>query len=594
MYLKCHHRKKDGKEHRYWSVVESVRTQRGVIKRQLLYLGEINDTQRAQWCSALDVLDGSTPSSVKQMSLFPEDRTPPPDVINPVQVRLSRMTLRHPRQWGGCWLAMELWSQLGLDGFWSSRLPSSRKGTEWLNVLKTLVSYRLLDPGSEWRLHRDWFKTSAMRDLLGEDDRVAAKNTLYRCMDRLCEHKQELFSFLKMQWSLLFNASYDVLLYDLTSTYFECNPPEKSDGLRKFGYSRDKRSDCVQVVIALIVTPEGFPVAYEVMPGNTSDKTTLPDFLSKIEKQYGKRNRLWIMDRGIPTEEALVQMRAEGASYLVGTPRGRLTKLEGQLFAQPWKKVQEQIQVKLAKDGEDLYVLTRSGGRRDKEQAMRRRKLKGLWNRLHQIRNMKGLKRDALLLKLGAAKQEAGKSWELVDIQLPQPRQAVSPSTFMFCLNRGKLRRARRTEGTYLLRTNLSTGTPEDLWKQYIVLTEVEQAFKELKNDLNVRPVYHQRDNRIEAHIFVSFLSYCLQVTLKNRAKIKAPGLTPRAILEKFKAMQMIDVHLPTTDNRNLILSRYTQPEKDLQLLLHQLNLKLPDQPPPKIEDLVIKCGADL
>jgi transposase len=593
MYLKCHKRFKDGKDHRYWSIVESVRTRRGVIKRQLLYLGEINDAQRAQWCSALDVLDEST-DTVKQMSLFPEDRTPPADVCNPVQIRLNQMTLHHPRQWGGCWLAMELWTQLGLDGFWGPRLPDSRKGTGWLNVLKTLVGYRLLDPGSEWRLHRDWFKNSAMSDLLGEDDSIAAKNTLYRCLDKLCGHKADLFSFLKEQWSLLFNASYDVLLYDLTSTYFECDPPENMDGLRRFGYSRDKRSDCVQVVIALIVTPEGFPVAYEVMPGNTSDKTTLPDFLRRIEAQYGKMNRLWIMDRGIPTEEALEQMRAEGASYLVGTPRGRISKLEDQLFALPWKQVQSQIQVKLARDGEDLYVLTRSGGRRDKEQSMRRRKLKKLWKRLHQIRGMKNLKRDALLLKLGAAKQEAGKAWGLVDIELPDPRQAVTPETFSFKLNRQKLRRARRGEGTYLLRTNLAAENPEELWKQYIVLTEVEQAFKEIKQDLGIRPVYHQKDERIEAHIFVSFLAYCLQVTLKQWARAKAPGLTPRAILEKFKAMQMIDVHLPTTDGHNLILPRYTQPEKDLQLLLHQLNLTLPDQPPPRLEELKKKCGADL
>ena len=593
MYLRHHKRFKDGKEHRYWSIVESVRTKRGVHQRQLLYLGELNDSQQAQWCSALDVLDESN-DSFKQMSLFPEDRTPPPEVPNPVQIRLNQMTLRHPRQWGGCWLALELWNQLELDTFWSARLSDSRKGTAWLNVLKTLVSYRLLDPGSEWRLHRDWFTNSAMADLLGEDDSIATKDTLYRCLDKLCDHKNELFSFLKTRWNELFNASYDVLLYDLTSTYFECDAPEERDGLRRFGYSRDKRSDCVQVVIALIVTPEGFPVAYEVMPGNTSDKTTLPEFLCKIEAQYGKMNRLWIMDRGIPTEEALEQMRQEGASYLVGTPRGRLTRLEDQLFAEPWKKVQEQIEVKLARDGEDLYVLTRSGGRRDKEQSMRRRKLKKLWKRLHQIREMKKIKRDELLLKLGAAKQEAGNAWKLVDIQLPEPRQPVTPETFTFTLNRTKLRQARRGEGTYLLRTNLAAENPEELWKQYIVLTEVEQAFKELKNDLDIRPVYHQKDDRIESHIFVSFLSYCLQVTLKHRAKVKAPGLTPRAILEKFKTMQMIDVHLPTTDGRNLILPRYTQPEKDLQLLLHQLNLILPEQPPPRLEELKKKCSADL
>ncbi len=593
MYLKCHKRFKDGKEHRYWSIVESVRTRRGVIKRQLLYLGEINDAQRAQWCSALDVLDEPA-GAYRQMSIFPEDRTPPADLCNAVQIRLSQMPLHRPRQWGCCWLALELWSELDLDRFWSALLGTSRKGTGWLHVLKTLVCYRLLDPGSEWRLHREWFKNSAMADLLGEDDSIAAKNTLYRCLDKLCEHKLEMFSFLKARWSLLFKASYDVLLYDLTSTYFECDPPDSQEGLRRFGYSRDKRSDCVQVVIALIVTPEGFPVAYEVMPGNTSDKTTLPGFLQKVEDQYGKVNRLWIMDRGIPTEDALEQMREQGARYLVGTPRGRISKLEKKLFEQPWQQVQSQVEVKLTRDGEDLYVLTRSGGRRDKEQAMRRRKLKRLWHRLGQIRAMKALKRDELLLKLGAAKQDAGKAWALVDITLPQPRQSVTPETFYFSLNREKLRRARRSEGTYLLRTNLPAAAPEELWKQYIVLTEIEQAFKEIKQDLGIRPVYHQKDERIEAHIFVSFLAYCLQVTLKQRARAKAPGLTPRAILEKFKAMQMIDVHLPTTDGRNLVLPRYTQPQKDLQLLLHQLNLDLPQQPPPRLEVLKKKCGEDL
>ena len=256
--------------------------------------------------------------------------------------------------------------------------------------------------------------------------------------------------------------------------------------------------------------------------------------------------------------------------------------------------MQSRIEVKLARNGENLYVLTRSGGRRDKEQAMRRHRLKKLWQRLYQLRAMKNLKRDDLLLKLGAAKNEARNAWDLVDIRLPEPRQSVTLETFTFRLNRQKLRRARQGEGTYLLRTNLTGDRPEELWKQYIVLTEIEQAFKEIKQDLSIRPIYHQKDDRIEAHIFVSFLAYCLQVTLKQRAKAKAPGLTPRAILEKFNAMQMIDVHLPTTDGRNLVLPRYTQPEKDLALLIHQLNLTLPKQPPPRLEELKKKCGADL
>ena len=497
MYLKCHKRFKSGKQHRYWSIVESVRTRRGIIKRQLLYLGEINDSQQAAWCSAIDIIDQSS-DSPRQLTLFPEDRTPPPEVVSPVQLKLGQLSLHRPRQFGGCWLAMELWDQLGLDSFWSSRLASSRKGTNWLNVLKTLVAYRWVDPGSEWRLHRDWFKNSAMADLLGEDDTIAAKDTLYRCLDKLPQHKAELFGFLKDQWSRLFGVSYEVLLYDLTSTYFECDTPER-DGLRRFGYSRDKRSDCVQVVIALIVTPEGLALTYEVMDGNTSDKTTLSVFLAKIESQYGKANRLWLMDRGIPTEESLKQMRAKGASYLVGTPRGRLTKLEHHFLDQPWTKVQDQVEVKLTRDGEELYVLTRSGGRRDKEQAMRRRKLKKLWRRLHELRDMKRLTRDALMLKLGAAKRDAGNAWRLVTINLPEPDQTVSTETFGFELNREKLRKTRRGEGTYLLRTNLTTSDPADLWRQYITLTEIEQAFKELKSDLNIRPIYHQLDSRIKA-----------------------------------------------------------------------------------------------
>ena len=582
MYLKCRKRFKDGKEHRYWSIVESVRTRRSVIKRQILYLGEINDSQQASWCSALEVFDG-TAQTLQQLSLFPDDTTPPPEVINPVKIRLNQMQLHRPRQWGGCWLMLELWNLLGLDNFWKEPLSQSRKGTQWLNVLKTLVCYRWLDPGSEWRLHRHWFQNSAMADLLNEDGSAAAVDTLYRCLDLLVEPKKDLFIFLKKRRQMLFNASYDVLLCDLTSTYFEADSQE-NDRLKKFGYSRDKRKDCVQVVIALIVTPEGFPIAYEVMPGNTSEKTTLPKFLEQIEKQYGKYNRLWIMDRGIPTEAALAKMRETGANYLVGTPRGRLKKLEKELLEQNWQKVQQHVCVKLARSEDDLYVLTHSVGRRDKEQAMRKRKLRKLWNRLNELQGMKRIERDELLMKLGDARKEAGKAWGLVELKIPSPKEKVTAQTFSFKLNRMKLKQARLAEGTYLLRTNLKDDEPEKLWQQYILLTEIEQAFKELKSDLTIRPVFHQKDNRIEAHILIAFLACCLHVSLKQKAKQHAPGLTPRAILEKFKTIQMLDVHLPVTDGRMLIMPRYTYPGRDLQLLLYKLNLRLPSQPPPRIE----------
>jgi transposase len=499
-----------------------------------------------------------------------------------VQVRLHELQLRHPRQWGACWLACTLWDLLGLDAFWLPRLKPSRKGTRWLHVLKVLTVYRLIDPGSEWRLHRQWYDRSAMGDLLGEDFAIAQSDTLYRCLDRLLAHKEALFSFLQQRWRTLFEARFEVLLYDLTSTYFECDPPES--GKRRFGYSRDKRFDCVQVVIALIVTPEGFPLGYEALPGNTVDNQTLTEALAKIEARYGKAERVWVMDRGIPTEASLAVMRGSDppVHYLVGTPKGRLSKLEKSFLGKPWAQVRDEVEVKLLVEDGETYVLAASAGRRHKERAMRQRRLRRLCKRLHELQ-AQAPQRDQLLLKIGAAKKEAGRAFALLKIRLPKPDEAITPATFTFTLDRKKLRQVRRREGRYLLRSNLTDENPAKLWTYYIQLTEVEQAFKELKGDLGIRPIYHQREDRIEAHIFVAFLAYCLQVTLKARLRPLAPGLTPRAALENLAAIQMVDVHLPTTDGRHLILSRYTQLEPEQTILLDQLRLALPPQPPPRI-----------
>ena len=586
MFLRARTRRKDGKTHRYWSIVENRRVRGNrTVQRQVLYLGEINDGQQAAWQRTIEVFaDGQ--SRPKQLALFSDGAAVPAPGLQSqhevVQIRLGDLQLHRPRQWGGCWLASVLWDQLELDAFWTPRLPISRKGTRWLNVLKTLVFYRLLDPGSEWRLHRHWFDASAMGDLLGEDFAVAKADTLYRCLDKLLAHKEDFFTALKVRWQALFGARFDVLLYDLTSTYFESDPP--GAGKRQFGYSRDKRPDCVQVVIALIVTPEGFPLAYEVMAGNTADSTTLAGFLEKIETQYGKANRTWVMDRGIPTEETLALMRQSKPAvyYLVGTPKGRLNRLEQAFIGQPWEQVHEAVHVKLLQQDSELYILARSDGRVNKERAMRRRRLKRLWRRLTELQQQT-LSRDQLLIKLGAAKKDAGQAYGLVDIRLPNPDQPVTPTTFTFALRKDKLREVRRREGHYLLRSNLPADNPALLWQTYMQLVEIEQAFKELKGDLAIRPIYHQTDQRIEAHIFVAFIAYCLQVTLKQRLRALALGLTPRAVLEKFKAMQMLDVHLPTTDGRHIVLPRYTQPEKEQQLLLQQMKLRLPAQPPPRI-----------
>ncbi len=592
MFLRHKARHKDGKKHRYWSIVENRRVSGGrTVQRHVLYLGEINDNQRAAWCQTIEVFDEAS-RRAKQIALFPEDRTAPALDCDVVHVRLSELRLRRPRQWGACWLACELWGQLALDDFWSARLPPSRQGTRWLNVLKTLVAYRLIDPGSEWRLHRQWYEQTAVGDLLGEDFALVGKDKLYRCLDKLIEHKAALFSFLQQRWKALFQAEFDVLLYDLTSTYFESDPPDA--GKRRFGYSRDKRPDCVQVVIALVITPDGFPLAYEVMPGNTSDKTTLRAFIQRIEVQYGKVGRTWVMDRGIPTEEVLAEMRQSATPifYLVGTPRGRLGQMERQFLPKPWTEVRDAVQVKLVEQDGELYVLARSGARRDKEQAIRRRRLKKLVRRLHELCQQR-LTRDQLLIKLGAAKKEAGSAvWRILEITLPDKDQAVTSDTFNFRLNWPRLREARRREGSYLLRSNLTDRDPAQLWTFYLQLVEVEQAFKELKTDLAVRPIYHQTDARIEAHIFVAFLAYCLQVTLKQRLKALAPGLTPRAVLEKMAAMQMVDVHLPTTDGRTIVLARHTEPEPDHAILLQQMKMHLPAQPPPRIAPTNVPAAA--
>ena len=580
MFLRKTERRKGGKTHLYWSVVENRRLDSGrVVQRHVLYLGEINSSQAEAWRRAIEVFDEDA-GAPRSLSLFSDERCDlPAGNSSIVRLRLGEMRLRRPRQWGACWLAGVLWRELQLDRFWAERLPGSRKGTRWADVLQVLATYRLISPGSEWRLHRQWFLDSAMADLLGADFGLAEAHKLYACHDKLLAHKQALFSHLTQRWRDLFNASFDVLLYDLTSTYFEVNASDLPEGSkRRHGYSRDKRPDCPQLVIALVVTPEGLPLAYEVLPGNTADSKTLRSFLEKIESQYGKARRVWVMDRGVPTEEVLAEMRASDppVRYLVGTPKGRLTRLEKQFVDEPWRKAREGVEVKLLAQDEELYVLAQSADRVSKERAMRRRQLKWLWARLKKLAEM-DVSREERLMKLGAARSKAPSAWRLVKTDVDKT------GALTYALDRDKLRKTRRREGHYLLRTNMTDDDPAKLWQYYIQLVAVEEAFRNLKGDLAIRPVFHKCEKRIEAHIFVAFLAYCLQITLTRRLHSLAPGLTARSALAKFAALQMIDVHLPTTDGREIVLTRFTEPEPDLRLLLDRLKLQLPAQPPPKI-----------
>src|SRR2546428_3281841 len=583
MFLRSTNRKKDGKDHRYFSIVENRRLPGNkTVQRMVLYLGEINDQQQAAWRKTLDVFDEGE-QRYTTMSLFPEDREIPADALDSMQVKLSGLELRRPRTFGNCWMGCELWRHLGLDEFWQQRLPEGREAVSWEKVLRLLVVNRLLDPGSEFRIHRQWFVDSAMDELLETDFAVAEKDRLYRCLDRVLKHKQALFIWLKQEWADLFQADFEVLLYDLTSTYFEGEMEQNPKAKR--GYSRDKRPDCLQLVIALVVTTDGFPLAYEVMNGNTSDRTTLRGFLKKIEDTYGKARRVWVMDRGVPTEEILKEMREPERQtfYLVGTPKGRINQHEKKWLDLPWQKIRDSVDVKLYQHEGELYVLAKSEGRRAKEIAMRRKRLARLLRKLRTMR--KSLpKRDPLLLRIGAAKKEAGRAFGFVKIQIPQADQAVTRATFSFQLDQAKLKATEQRDGHYLLRSNLTGEDPAVLWTRYVQLTQIESVFRCLKSELSIRPIGHQLEHRADAHVLVAFLAYSLQVTLKNRLMMHAPGLTPAAVFEKLATIQIVEVWIPIVDGRWLVMPRHTQPEPDVQALLNQIRITLPSQPPPRIK----------
>ena len=531
MFLRGTNRKKDGKDHRYFSVVENRRLSSGkTAQRTVLYLGEVNDKQETAWRKTLEVFDEQQHRS-RTLSLFPEDREIPEDAVDSLQVRLSGLELRRPRLFGNCWLACEIWRQRGLDEFWQRRLPDGREAVSWAKVLELLAINHLIDPASEFRVHRQWFLSTALDELLNIDYAVAEKDRLYRCLDRVWEHKQDLFVWLKGKWADLFQADFEVLLYDLTSPYFE-GPLEENPQARR-GYSRDGRPDCLPVVVALVVTTDGFPLAYEVMNGNTTDCTTRRGFLDKIEKTYGQAKRMGVMDRGIPTEAILAEMRdpAREVHYLVGTAKSKIKQHEKKWLDLPWRKVRDSAEVKLFEQDGALYVLAKSQGRQAKEMAMRRKRLVRLLRKLRAMRRSLPA-RDRWLLRIGAAKTEAGRAFGFVKIRMPEARQQVTRESFQFHVDKTKLPEAELRDGHYLLRSNLTSGDPTVLWSRYVQLAQIESVFRGLKSELGIRPIRHPLEHRADAHILIAFLAYCLQVTLKNRLMIHAPGLTPAAVMD--------------------------------------------------------------
>lgn len=577
MYLKTHRRIKDGKEHIYYSLTESVRVSRSrVVQRTVLHLGELNTTQVERWQRTIEVIEED--GRRHQLRLFTDRGRYAPAADDVAEVILSSLVVRRPRQFGNCWIGCRVWEELGLREFWEAVFEEEGGAVAWHKVLELLVVNRLCAPRSELFVYEKWFAQTALDFLLDTDEAAAEKDRLYRCLDRVVAHKAELEQHLAQRWKDLFGSSFDMLLYDLTSTYFEGEAAEVEQARR--GYSRDHRPDCKQLVLALIVTPEGLPLAYEVFGGDRADVTTLDEVVERIEIKYGRAERIWVFDRGVVSEANLEKLRARGGRYLVGTARGELRRYEQRLLDGPWQTASAEVEVQFIAEEQETYVLARSRRRAEKERAMRRRWLRGLMRDLIKLRRalregtLKSTER--LQRRLGRLQERWPQAWPYVEVK-------VEGLGLRWHWNRKKLRRIEARAGAYLLRTNLPGGDPVKLWEQYVQLMEVEAAFRTLKSDLAIRPIWHFTPLRVKAHIMVAFLGYCVWVFLKHKLKACAPGLTPWQLLDQFQRIWLVEVWFKLRDGRSLCLPRITQPEFAQAALLDQLGWRLPDQPPPKI-----------
>lgn len=577
MFLKTHRVRKDGKEHIYYSLCESLRVSRKrVTQRTVLHLGELNTTQIDRWQRTIEAVqeDGRR----HQLRLFTDREGQAPEADDVAEVVLSSLVVRRPRRFGECWIGCKLWEELGLRAFWEEALGEDRGEVPWAKVVELLVVNRLSAPRSELSVHEKWFPQTAMDLLLDTDPRVAEKDRLYRALDRMLKHKEALQAHLAARWRDLFGATFDVLLYDLTSTYFEGQAQQVEKARR--GYSRDHRPDCVQVLLAIIVTPEGFPLSYEVWPGNAQDVSTLADALHDVERKHGKARRIWVFDRGIVSESNLQQLREHQAQYVVGTPRHQLKVYEQQLLNGEWRRISPEVQVQLLPEGQETFVLAKSTQRARKEEAMRGRQVRGLMRDLIRLRRsirLGTLKDETkILMRVGRLQERWPRGWPYVEVKWDGQRVA-------WAWDREALRLAAQRDGAYLLRTNLQDQSPEALWKMYVQLTEVEAVFRAMKSELAVRPIWHWTGIRVEAHIMVAFLSYCLWVCLKQKLRAVAPSLTPWQMLDQFGRIVQVEVWFKLRKGGAICLPRITQPESAQALLLHQLNWALPEQPPPKI-----------
>ena len=588
MFLRPNRRIKDGKEHSYWSLVETVRTPDGPRQRTLCYLGELNVNAQARWLKTVEVFNDQGQSH--QLKLFPSDVEPPEDDPNVARVLLNKVRLERTRQFGNCFVGLELWQRLKLDRLFASLLDENEADIPWSRIAAILAVNRLCAPGSELAIAERWYPTTALDDLLKVDARKVNDSRLYRCLDHLVPHKTRIEQHLKERYGELFGAQFDVLLYDLTSSYVE--GAAERNPLMQRGYSRDHRPDCKQLIIALIVNVEGFPLSYEVFEGNRADVSTLETVLRSVERKYGRARRVWVFDRGIVSEENLKTLRKRGSQYLVGTPRSKLKEFEQELLQEGWEQVRPEVEVKLVgiPGGEETYILCRTTSRKAKEKAIRSRfskRMEDALSRLEKrVREGKLKDRNKIERKIGALQARHPQVADLYQIKVQKTASGLCLLQWRLLQDLKKWQEVR--EGAYLLRTNLTDNNAQELWTKYIQLTEAEAAFRTLKSELCIRPIFHQIKRRVKAHVLVAFLGYALWVTLKHLLRAKSVEVSPAKFLDLLATIQSADIILPTTDGREIKLRRVTTPTAEQKELTDKLRFHLPDR-----LDFARECSGD-
>ena len=588
MFLRKLRVHKDGKEHGYWSLVETIRTADGPRQRTLCYLGELNGSAHARWQKTIEVFNEHGENT--QLKLISSEAEVPDDP-NVARVLVKKVRVERTRRFGDCYLGLELWKQLGLAEFLAQHLDVDGADVPWSRIAAVLAINRLCDPGSELAVEQHWCPSTALDDLLHIEAGKINDSRLYRCLNRLLPCKTKLEQHLKQSFGELFQAEFDVLLYDLTSTHVEGAAEENP--LMRRGYSRDHRPDCEQLVLALIVNQEGFPFSYELFDGNRADVSTVEAVLPAVERKHGKARRVWIFDRGVVSEENLVAFRKRGGQYLVGTARSQLKQFEQELLQDDFEKIRPEVEVKqiTIPGGEETYILCRTAGRKEKEKASRSRFVtkieKALAGLEKRIVEGKLKDRDKMFVSLGRIQASHPQVADLYEMAMKDTKQGPR---LVWRQKPEQQQWLEAREGAYLLRTNLTVGGAADLWKKYMQLTEVEAAFRTLKSELAIRPLFHQLEKRVKAHVLVAFLGYALQVTLKDLLKRSGSEYSPAEALKRLGDIHSVDIVLPTVEGREIWLRRIAKLDEEQQRILHQLQLQLPE----RLEPLRIqKCSEN-